>query len=390
MGPRRLRARPSRRRSSCRCSPVSSSCRSTPRPRRRRLPCASAPSSTSPATSPRSTRHHWTGRVSRWSASTRTAGCSAGASSSWSATARPAKNDDFGAPPPASSPPASAQSSACPTPTRYWPPRNRAARAGVPFVTSGATLHHACHRAGPELVVPRLLQQQHPGGRQRPVCERPLGRAPPPCSTTRTWTTRACWRSTSRGPCARRAAASLSRQTTKAPPTPCGASSEATVGRTAGVDGEGASDQLAGQVKTLATTLRAASRPASQAACRQTGESSGGAAPSSERRRDRRRIGRQLGRCVEREGDGQGEPGSDRRRALRCRHRGCAAHRPRPARGRYRQPIMGGDSFDSAALISAAEKSGGKVYYTTHWRRRHGTRRATPCGGFAAAFRGAT
>jgi len=32
----------------------------------------------------------------------------------------------------------------------------------------------------------------------------------------------------------------------------------------------------------------------------------------------------------------------------------------------YRQPIMGGDSFDSAALISAAEKSGGKVYYTTH------------------------
>ena len=32
----------------------------------------------------------------------------------------------------------------------------------------------------------------------------------------------------------------------------------------------------------------------------------------------------------------------------------------------YRQPIMGGDSFDSTALISAAEKSGGKVYYTTH------------------------
>jgi branched-chain amino acid transport system substrate-binding protein len=32
----------------------------------------------------------------------------------------------------------------------------------------------------------------------------------------------------------------------------------------------------------------------------------------------------------------------------------------------YRQPIMGGDSFDSAALVGAAEKSGGKVYYTTH------------------------
>ena len=32
----------------------------------------------------------------------------------------------------------------------------------------------------------------------------------------------------------------------------------------------------------------------------------------------------------------------------------------------YQQPIMGGDSFDSASLIQAAEKSGGKVYYTTH------------------------
>ena len=27
---------------------------------------------------------------------------------------------------------------------------------------------------------------------------------------------------------------------------------------------------------------------------------------------------------------------------------------------------MGGDSFDSASLIQAAEKTGGKVYYTTH------------------------
>jgi len=32
----------------------------------------------------------------------------------------------------------------------------------------------------------------------------------------------------------------------------------------------------------------------------------------------------------------------------------------------YRQPIMGGDSFDSAPLIQAAEATGGKVYYTTH------------------------
>ena len=32
----------------------------------------------------------------------------------------------------------------------------------------------------------------------------------------------------------------------------------------------------------------------------------------------------------------------------------------------YRQPIMGGDSFDSTSLIQAAEKTGGKVYYTTH------------------------
>jgi branched-chain amino acid transport system substrate-binding protein len=32
----------------------------------------------------------------------------------------------------------------------------------------------------------------------------------------------------------------------------------------------------------------------------------------------------------------------------------------------YRQPIMGGDSFDSASLVEAAEKSGGKVYFTTH------------------------
>jgi branched-chain amino acid transport system substrate-binding protein len=35
-------------------------------------------------------------------------------------------------------------------------------------------------------------------------------------------------------------------------------------------------------------------------------------------------------------------------------------------RAGYEQPIMGGDSFDSAALIKAAEKTGGKVYYTTH------------------------
>ena len=32
----------------------------------------------------------------------------------------------------------------------------------------------------------------------------------------------------------------------------------------------------------------------------------------------------------------------------------------------YQQPIMGGDSFDSASLVQAAEKTGGKVYYTTH------------------------
>lgn len=32
----------------------------------------------------------------------------------------------------------------------------------------------------------------------------------------------------------------------------------------------------------------------------------------------------------------------------------------------YQQPIMGGDSFDSESLIQAAEKTGGKVYYTTH------------------------
>jgi ABC-type branched-subunit amino acid transport system substrate-binding protein len=32
----------------------------------------------------------------------------------------------------------------------------------------------------------------------------------------------------------------------------------------------------------------------------------------------------------------------------------------------YQQPIMGGDSFDSTSLIQTAEKTGGKVYYTTH------------------------
>ena len=35
-------------------------------------------------------------------------------------------------------------------------------------------------------------------------------------------------------------------------------------------------------------------------------------------------------------------------------------------RAGYAQPIMGGDSFDSEALVQAAEKTGGKVYYTTH------------------------
>jgi branched-chain amino acid transport system substrate-binding protein len=35
-------------------------------------------------------------------------------------------------------------------------------------------------------------------------------------------------------------------------------------------------------------------------------------------------------------------------------------------RAGYEQPIMGGDSFDSDALVQAAEKTGGKVYYTTH------------------------
>ena len=32
----------------------------------------------------------------------------------------------------------------------------------------------------------------------------------------------------------------------------------------------------------------------------------------------------------------------------------------------FDQPILGGDSFDSPTLVSAAEKTGGKVYYTTH------------------------
>ncbi|MCX6374016.1 MAG: ABC transporter substrate-binding protein [Actinobacteria bacterium] len=32
----------------------------------------------------------------------------------------------------------------------------------------------------------------------------------------------------------------------------------------------------------------------------------------------------------------------------------------------YRQPIMGGDSFDSGKLIEAARKTGGGVYFTTH------------------------
>ena len=32
----------------------------------------------------------------------------------------------------------------------------------------------------------------------------------------------------------------------------------------------------------------------------------------------------------------------------------------------YRQPIMGGDSFDNPALVSIAEASGGGVYYTAH------------------------
>ncbi|HEY5167965.1 MAG TPA: ABC transporter substrate-binding protein, partial [Thermoleophilia bacterium] len=32
----------------------------------------------------------------------------------------------------------------------------------------------------------------------------------------------------------------------------------------------------------------------------------------------------------------------------------------------YEQPIMGGDSFDSASLVRTAVKTGGKVYYTTH------------------------
>ena len=64
-----------------------------------------------------------------------------------------------------------------------------------------------------------------------------------------------------------------------------------------------------------------------------SGDESAGGEQSSES--GGRRIGRQLGRCVEREGDGQGEPGGDRRRALRRRRpRGCPAHRPRPARGR--------------------------------------------------------
>jgi branched-chain amino acid transport system substrate-binding protein len=35
-------------------------------------------------------------------------------------------------------------------------------------------------------------------------------------------------------------------------------------------------------------------------------------------------------------------------------------------RAGYAQPIMGGDSFDSDALVQAAKKTGGKVYYTTH------------------------
>ena len=35
-------------------------------------------------------------------------------------------------------------------------------------------------------------------------------------------------------------------------------------------------------------------------------------------------------------------------------------------RAGYDQPIMGGDSFDSDALVHTAEATGGKVYFTTH------------------------
>ena len=54
----------------------------------------------------------------------------------------------------------------------------------------------------------------------------------------------------------------------------------------------------------------------------------------------------------------QGEPGGDRRRGFVAAGPEDAPRIVRALRAAgYRQPVIGGDSFDSAALVSAAEKS---------------------------------
>ncbi len=94
-----------------------------------------------------------------------------------------------------------------------------AARAGVPFVTSGATSPRLAEEVPDWLFLACFGDNTQAAASAQYASDR-LERAPPPCSTTRTWTIPVCWPSTSPGPSARRAGACWSRPTSRKPPTP--------------------------------------------------------------------------------------------------------------------------------------------------------------------------
>ena len=222
-----------------------------------------------------------------------------------------------------------------------------AARAGVPFVTSGAT-SPLLTEAGAQLALPRLLRRQRAGRRERPVRHRPAGRADrgdplrpgpglhaPAGQVLRALVPRAGRQ--------RR----WSRPTTSRRRRPCRRLDDGPRG--GATDGDSAAEDSGEDGSELsAETASDSARPARTAPL--TAPATARATSGRVDRQHRRRRPPRRPTCS----SWPPAPADAARIVRRLRAAG------------YRQPIMGGDSFDSESLVQAAEKTGGKVYYTTH------------------------
>ena len=180
-----------------------------------------------------------------------------------------------------------------------------AARAGVPFVTSGATSPKLPGRfpAGCTWPASATTPRPPPARSTRPTS---WPRAPRSWCTTRTCSTPASWRSTSSVRFRAQGGKVVAAWDLKAGKDALRAYLKTTGGRTSKGDDHAAGDSRARRAARADVVFAAASPDVAPILVRQL-----------------RGIG-------------------------------------------LRQPIMGGDSFDTRALTAMAEKTGGKVYYTTH------------------------